>query len=102
VHERPEVGGGRRGVKVGVVEHEQRRFAAQLQQRALEQRRRLLGDDAAHPGGPGEVDVGGFRMLDEGAHDRGGVGRVVGDEADRAGGHAGVHERRHDRTMHPR
>ena len=47
MHEGPEVGGRRRLVEVGVVEHHERRLAAELEQDRLEVLRRLLGDDSA-------------------------------------------------------
>ncbi len=57
VHEGPEGGGLDRLVEIGVLQHDQRRLAAQLQQAGLEVGGGPLGDDAAHRGRAGEVDA---------------------------------------------
>jgi hypothetical protein len=64
VHERAEGGGLDGLVEVGVVQHEQRRLAAQLQQHGLEVLGAALGDDLAHGGRAGEVDAAHGRMVD--------------------------------------
>jgi hypothetical protein len=50
VKERPEARGGGGAVKVGVSEHDHRRFAAELEQHSLEVAPGLLGDDPPNPG----------------------------------------------------
>ena len=57
VHECAKIRSGRGGIEVGVVEYEERRFAAQLQQRGLEMLRRDLSDDAPHRRRTGKVDA---------------------------------------------
>ena len=44
MHEGPEVGGRSRLVEIGIVEHDERRLAPELEQHRLEVLRRLLGD----------------------------------------------------------
>ena len=53
-------------VELGVVEHDERRFAAELERHVLEGLGRLAHDDAACPGLAGERDLGDARMGDEG------------------------------------
>ncbi len=102
VHERAEVGGRRRGVEVGVLQHHERRLAAELEQHALEMAAGLLGDDRADVARAGEVDAAHGRMCDQLVHHLGGVGRVVGDQVRDACGNAGLLEALDDRALRAR
>ena len=62
VHEGAEGRGVHRLVDVGVVEHDQRRLAAEFEQRRLQVLGRDLGDDPADPGRAGEIDAPHRRM----------------------------------------
>ena len=64
-------------VEVGVVEHDQRRLAAELQQHGLEVPRRGLGDDPADAGRAGEVDPPHRRVRDQRLDHLGGVLRRI-------------------------
>ena len=77
-----------RRVDIGVVEHDQRRLAAELEQDGLQVLGRQLGDDPADLGRAGEVHPLDRRMGDQRRHDlRRVVGRV-GDDVDDALGKA--------------
>ena len=76
VHEGAEGGGLDRLVEIGVVEHDQRRLAAELEQHRLEVAAARLGDDAADPGRAGEVDAPHGRMGDQRLDDLGGDPRA--------------------------
>ena len=90
VGERAEHRGVDRRVDIGVVEHDQRRLAAELEQDRLQVLRRQLGDHLADLGRAGEVDPLDRGMGDQRRHDlRRVVGRV-GDHVDDALGKAGV------------
>ena len=65
VHEGAEHRGIDRAVDVGVVEHDQRRLAAELEQHRLEVAAGQLGDDPADLGRAGEVDAPDRRMRDQ-------------------------------------
>src|SRR5690606_35825536 len=75
-----------RAVQVGVVEHDERRVAAELQRELLDGGRALLHERAAHFGGAGEAEL---------AHDlafaqrRADLARTAGDNVEYAGGHPG-------------
>jgi hypothetical protein len=102
VHERAELGRGHRLVHVGVGQDHQRRLAAQLQQHALEVPRRVLGDQAAHARGAGEVDPAHGRVGDQLVdHVGGGVG-LVGHQVHRAVGQPGVVQRLGDGRVRAR
>ena len=74
IGEGAEGGGVDRLVDVGVVEDDQRRLAAQLEQHRLQVARRGLGDDAADARGAGEVDAAHLRVGDQRLDD---LGRVL-------------------------
>ena len=65
VGERAEHRGVDRRVEVGVVEHDQRRLAAEFEQHRLQMFARGLGDDLADAGRAGEVDAPDGRMGDQ-------------------------------------
>ena len=71
-------------VEVGVVEHHQRRLAAQLQQHGLEVLGALLGDDLADARGAREVDAPHGRVRDQRIDHGAGVLGRVGDDVDDA------------------
>ena len=77
-----------RRVEIGVVEHDQRRLAAQLEQHRLQMLGRQLRDHLADPGGAGEVHALDGRMGDQRRHDLRRVIRRVGDHIDDALGKA--------------
>ena len=65
VHEGAESGGLDRLVEVGVVEDDERRLAAKLQQRGLQMARRDLGDDPPDARRTGEIDAAHRRIGDQ-------------------------------------
>ena len=72
-----------RRVEVGVVEHDERRLAAELEQDRLQVLGAQLGDLLADPRGAGEVDALDRRMGDQRRHDlRRVLGRVRDDVDD--------------------
>ena len=79
-----------RRVEVGVVEHDQRRLAAEFEQHRLQMLGGELGDDPADLRRAGEVDAPDGRMGDQRLDDLRRVGRRVGDDVDDALGEAGV------------
>ena len=84
VHEGAEGGGVHRVVEVGVVEHDQRRLAAEFEQNRLQVPAAVLGDDPADPGRAGEVDAPDGRVVDQRLDDLRGVVRRIGDDVDDA------------------
>ena len=84
VHEGAESRGGDRFVEVGVVEHDQRRLAAEFEQRRLEMARRQLGDLPPDAGRAGEVDPPHRRVGDQRLDDARSVGGRVADDIDDA------------------
>ena len=99
VHEGAESGGGDRRVDVGVVEHDQRRLAAELEQRGLEVAAGDLGDDPADAGRAGEVDAADGRLGDQRLDDRGRVIGGVGDGVEHARGQPGLVQRVDDQPV---
>ena len=69
VHERAERRGLHRFVEIGVLEHDQRRLAAEFEQHRLQMLGGALGDDPADRGRSGEVDPPHRRMVDQRADD---------------------------------
>ena len=84
VHEGAERGRVHRFVEVGVVEHDQRRLAAELEQHRLQIFRRDLGDDPADVGRAGEIDAPDRGMVDQRLDQRRRILRRVGDDVDDA------------------
>ena len=76
VHERAERRGLHRLVEIGVLEHDQRRLAAELEQHGLEMLGGAPGDDPPDGGRAGEIDPAHGRMVDQRADDLGGVARA--------------------------
>ena len=71
-------------VEIGVVEHDQRRLAAQLQQHGLQVLGARLGDDLADARGAGEVDAPHGRVRDQRVDHGAGVLGRVGHDVDHA------------------
>ena len=69
VHERAERGRLDRFVQVGVLEHDQRSLAAELEQHWLQLLGGALGDDPPDRGRPGEIDPPHGGMIDQRADD---------------------------------
>ena len=90
----PKLAAAAAAFEVGVVEHDQRRLAAELEQRALEVAAGLLGDDRADLRRAGEVDPSASCgcAISSSTTSPASFG-VVGDQVDDAGGEAGVDER---------
>ncbi len=99
VHEGAERGGLDRLVEIGVVQHDQRRLAAQFEQAGLQMLGRALGDDPADRGRSGEVDAAHRGMIDQRADHRARICRRIGDEIDDAGGEARLLERLDDQPV---
>ena len=91
-----------RGVEVGVVEHDQRRLAAEFEQHRLEMFGGQLGDDLADPRRTGEVDPLDRWMGDQRRDHFRRVFRRIGDHVDHALGEARVVHRLHDQAMRRR
>ena len=89
-------------VDVGIVEHDERRLAAQLEQRRLEVTSRLLGDDAAYARGPGEVHPAHGGVGNDRLGDTVRVLRAAGQEVEHPGGQARLVQDLGDDRMSPR
>ena len=76
-----------RGVDMGVVEHDERRVAAELEPDLLHRSRRLAHEQLADLGRAGEADEAHGRMFAHRLADR---GRIAGQQIEDAGGHAGA------------
>src|SRR5439155_16891350 len=75
-----------RGVEIRIVEHDERRLAAQFQRQLLAAAGGRFADDAADFGRTREGQLVDARMVDDGfAH-----AAVAGDDVDHAGRHAGL------------
>lgn len=90
VHEGAERGCFHRLVQVGILQDNERSFAAELEQTRLEVLRAALRDDAPDRRGAGEVDPPHRRMIDQGADDLARIRRGIGDDVDDAFGKAGI------------
>jgi len=86
VHERAEGSGTHRVLDVGVLKDNERRLAAEFEQHRLEIARRYLGDDAADARRAREVDAAHRRMRDHCLDDLAGIGGIVGEHVEHAGG----------------
>ena len=86
VHKGAECGGLHRLVDVGIVQNDQRRLAAKLQQAALQVARRLLSDLATDTRRAGEIDPPHGGMLDQRMNDPLGLGRCVKNDIQNTGG----------------
>ncbi len=84
VHESAEGGGGDRFVEVGVVEHQERRLAAELEQNRFQMTGGEFSDVTADPRRSGEVHTPHGWMGDQGLDDTGGVSRRIADDIDHA------------------
>ncbi len=82
VEERTEGGGLHRGIEIGIVEHHERRLAAELEQRRLQLAGRLFGDDPTDAGRAGEVDATHRGVLDQRRDHLGGLLGGVADHVD--------------------
>ena len=89
IGEGPKGSGVHGGFQVGIVQHQQRGFAAQFQQHRFEVLGADAGDDLAHMGGAGEIDAAHCRVGYHGLDHGGGIRRGVGDEVDHPGRQAG-------------
>ena len=99
IEEGAESGGFHRLVEVGVVEHDERRLAAELEQHRLQVARGDLGDDPADPRRAGEVDAPHRRIGDQRLDDLRRVGGRVADDVDDAVAEIGVAQRLADDPM---
>ena len=102
VHEGAEGGGGDRFVEVGVVEHQERRLAAELEQNGLQMTGGEFSDVTADPRRSGEVHTPHGRMGDQGLDDTGGVSRRIADDIDDAHVETGGAKRLADEPVRPR
>lgn len=75
------------GIDIGIVEHHERRIAAELEPEPLHADRGLLVENLADRGGAGEADEAHRRMFAQHRADRGGI---AGDDVEHALRHAGA------------
>ena len=102
VHEGAE-GGGLHGLaEIGVVEHDERRLAAEFEEDRLQMTRRRLRDGATDPRRPREIDAPDGRMGDQGIDDPRSVGRRIADDVDDTLAETGIAHRLADEVMHAR
>ncbi len=99
IDEGAERGRVHRGVEVGVVEHDQRRLAAELEQDRLEVARRGFRDQPPGAGRAGEADAPHRRVRDQRLDHLAGVLRRIGHHVDDAVRQAGVAQRGADQPM---
>ena len=83
-----------RGIDIGIVEHHERRVAAELEPELLHPDRGLLVEDLADFGRAGEADEAHRGMLAQHLADR---RRIAGEDVEHALGHAGLLGQRHQR-----
>ena len=83
-----------RGIDIGVVEHHERRVAAELEPELLHADRGLLIEDLADLGRSGEADEAHGGMFAQHLADR---RRIAGEDVEHALGHAGLFGQRHQR-----
>ena len=88
-----------RGIDIGVVEHHERRVAAELEPELLHPDRGLLIEDLADFGRSGEADEAHGGMLAQHLADR---RRIAGEDVEHALGHAGLLGQRHQRQRRQR
>ncbi len=81
-----------RVLDIGIVEHDERVLAAELDAALLEQAAGLCGDLAADGGRAGEADAVHGRVRDQLVADLGDVVARAGDDVEHAGRHAGLLE----------
>src|SRR6185437_14767290 len=90
-----------RFIEICVLQNDERRLAAELEQARFEVLRAAFGDDAPDRGGSREVDPAHGRMIDESADHLARVPGIVRDQVDDAFRKASLGERLDDELMGP-